>query len=44
LEKKATQALRNYLAGRPPSTDQHVFLNYQNDGLSVRGVMDIVEK
>src|SRR5438876_505872 len=43
-EKKATQALRSYLAVRRQSLDQHVFLNYQGSGLSVRGVMDIVEK
>jgi len=43
-EKKATQALQSYLAVRPHSLDQHVFLNYQGNGLSVRGVMDIVEK
>src|SRR2546421_9465923 len=44
LEKKATQALRAYLSDRPHNTDQQVFLNYQGNGLSVRGVMDIVEK
>ena len=44
LEKKATQALRSYLAVRRQSSDQQVFLNYQGNGLSVRGVMDIVEK
>src|SRR6266516_4541570 len=44
LEKKATQAIRAYLPNRPHSLDQHVFLNYQANGLSVRGVMDIVEK
>ena len=44
LEKKATQALRSYLAVRRQSSDQQVFLNYQGAGLSVRGVMDIVEK
>ncbi len=44
LEKKATQALRAYLSDRPHNLDQHVFLNYQGNGLSVRGVMDIVEK
>jgi site-specific recombinase XerD len=44
LEKKATQALRAYLADRPYSLDQHVFLNYHGSRLSVRGVMDIVEK
>src|SRR6266702_2024182 len=44
LEKKATQALRAYLSDRPRSLDQHIFLNYQGTHLSVRGVMDIVEK
>lgn len=44
LEKKASQALKSYLKDRPRSADQHVFLNYQGNGLSVRGVMDIVEK
>ena len=44
LEKKASQALKSYLAVRPRSGDQHVFLNYQGTGLSARGVMDIVEK
>jgi integrase/recombinase XerD len=44
LEKKANQALRAYLSSRPQSFDQHVFLNYQGSGLSVRGAMDIVEK
>ncbi len=44
LEKKATQAMRAYLANRPRSLDQQVFLNYQSTHLSVRGVMDIVEK
>ena len=44
LEKKATQALKSYLKDRPRSVDQHIFLNYQGAGLSVRGVMDIVEK
>ena len=44
LEKQATQALRAHLAGRPRSLDQHLFLNYQSTGLSVRGVMNIVQK
>ncbi len=44
LEKKATQALRSYLANRPRSTDQHIFLNYQGTRLSVQGISDIVEK
>ena len=44
LEKKATAAIRAYFADRQRSLDQHLFLNYQGSGLSVRGVMDIVEK
>jgi site-specific recombinase XerD len=44
LEKKATQALRAYLTDRPRSSDPHLFLNYQGTGLSVRGIMDLVEK
>jgi site-specific recombinase XerD len=44
LEKKATLALTSYLAVRTQSSDTHVFLNYQGSMLSVRGVMDIVEK
>ncbi len=44
LEKKATQAIRAYLADRQQSLDQHLFINYQGTGISVRGVMNIVEK
>jgi site-specific recombinase XerD len=44
LENKGAQALSNYLASRPADIHQQVFLNYQGSGLSVRGVMDIVEK
>jgi site-specific recombinase XerD len=44
LEKKGLQALKNYLRVRPPVFDQHLFLNYEGHGLSVRGVQDIVEK
>ncbi len=44
FEKKATLALRAYHANRSQSKDQNVFLNYQGNGLSVRGVIDIVEK
>jgi len=50
LEKKATQALRAYyvdrdrLQARLRTYDEHVFLNYMGEGLSTRGVMDIVEK
>ena len=44
LEKKAAQAVRAYLADRPRSLDQHVFLNYQGIQVSVQGVNDIVKK
>jgi site-specific recombinase XerD len=44
LEKKAYQALKSYLAVRPRTADQHLFINYQEVGLSVRGVRKIVEK
>jgi len=45
LEKKGVQALQNYLRVRPRHVeDDHLFLSYQERGLSVRGVQDIVEK
>jgi len=44
LEKKATQALKAYLDARMHSLDPHLFLNYQGTQLSVRGVMNVVEK
>lgn len=44
LEKKATLALKSYLALRPASIDDHLFLNYQGQGLSDRGVKKVVEK
>jgi len=44
LEKKAMTALRSYLAIRPDVPDEHVFLSYQDKGLSIRGVQDVVEK
>lgn len=44
LEKKALQALKSYLSVRSKTTDQHLFLNYQGEGLSIRGVRKIVEK
>ncbi len=44
LEKKALQALQAYLAVRPKTTDQHLFLNYQGKGLSIGGVRKMVEK
>jgi integrase/recombinase XerC len=44
LEKKAIVALKSYLAVRPASGDAHLFLNYQGQGLSDRGIKKIVEK
>jgi site-specific recombinase XerD len=44
LEKKAIQAVRNYLAVRHSTLDPHVFINYQGIGISDRGVKKIVEK
>ena len=37
-------ALKSYLAVRPVSTDTHLFLNYQRQGLSDRSVKKVVEK
>jgi site-specific recombinase XerD len=44
LEKKGILALKNYLAVRPKSLDQHVFLNYNSAGISRRGAEKIIEK
>jgi site-specific recombinase XerD len=44
LEKKAVHALQSYLTVRPKTTDQHLFLNYQGEGLSIGGVRKMVEK
>ena len=44
LEKKALHALKSWLAIRPESADQHLFLNYQGEGLSIRGVRKMVDK
>ncbi len=44
LEKKSVLALKSYLSVRPESQDRHLFLNYSNDGLSIRGVRKIVDK
>ncbi len=44
LEKKALHALQSYLAVRPKTTDQHLFLNYQGEGLTIGGVRKMVEK
>ncbi|HYT36628.1 MAG TPA: tyrosine-type recombinase/integrase [Ktedonobacteraceae bacterium] len=44
LEKKSVQAVKSYLMRRPESQDQHLFLNYSGEGLSIRGVRKIVDK
>jgi len=44
LEKKSVQAVKSWLAVRPESQDQHLFLNYSGEGLSIRGVRKIVDK
>jgi integrase/recombinase XerD len=44
LEKKVVRALQSYLAVRPKTADQHLFLNYQGQGLSIGGVRKLVEK
>ncbi len=44
LEKKALHALQSYLAVRPKTADQHLFLNYQGQGLSIGGVRKLMEK
>lgn len=44
LEKKGILALKNYLATRPESLDQHLFLNYNGEGISRRGAEKIIEK
>ncbi|SRR5260221_2248443 len=44
LEKKGILALKNYLAVRPKSLDQHLFLNYTGAGISRRGAEKIIEK
>lgn len=44
LEKKVVRALQSYLAVRPKTADQHLFLNYKGQGLSISGVRKLVEK
>jgi site-specific recombinase XerD len=44
LEKKTLHALQSYLAARPKTIDQHLFVNYQGQGLSIGGVRKMVEK
>ena len=44
LEKKAIQALKNYRKFRPQVLDPHLFLNYEGQGISDRGVKKLIEK
>ena len=44
LEKKTLLALQSYLAVRPITPDQHLFLNYHGQGLSIGAVRKMVEK
>lgn len=44
LEKRGLQAIRNYLAVRPVSLNEELFLNYQGQPLSERGVRKMVAK
>src|SRR5207248_3427141 len=44
LEKKGIHALKSYLAVRPESVSQRVFLNYQGEPISERGIRKLVVK
>ncbi len=44
LEKKAIQAIKNWLAIRPPDSDDHLFLNHDGQRLGERGVRKLVAK
>jgi len=44
LEKKGIQAIKNWLAVRPQTLDDHLFLNYQCEPISERGVRKLVVK
>lgn len=44
LEKKGIQAIKSYLAVRPESLHDELFLNYQGEPLSERGVRKMVAK
>src|ERR671926_280271 len=44
LEKKGIHALRSYLAVRPESLSPRVFLNYQGEPISERGIRKLVVK
>src|SRR5215208_6025618 len=44
LEEKGIHALKSYLALRPESVSQRVFLNYQGEPISERGIRKLVVK
>ena len=44
LEKKGIHALKSYLAVRPESISERVFLNYQGEPISERGIRKLVVK
>jgi integrase/recombinase XerC len=44
LEKRGVQALKNYLAVRPESLSEALFLNYKGEAISDRGVRKLVVK
>src|SRR5918911_1743974 len=44
LEKKGVHALKSYLAIRPNSLSARVFLNYQGESISERGIRKLVVK
>ena len=44
LEKKGIHALKSYLALRPQSSSPRVFLNYQGEPISERGIRKLVVK
>jgi site-specific recombinase XerD len=44
LEKRGIQAIRSYLAVRPESLSNALFLNYQGERLSTRGVQKMLVK
>jgi len=44
LEKRGVQALKNYLAVRPESLADVLFLNYKGEAISERGIRKLVVK
>jgi len=44
LEKRGVQALKNYLAVRPKSLSEAIFLNYKGEPISERGIRKLVVK